>query len=66
MLLAALFGPLGLFYTSILGGFFTLFLAIVVGVSTVGVGLPFVWIFCVLWAYVSIHESAPADDGPPG
>ena len=66
MILAALFGPLGLFYSSVLGGFFTLFLATVVGVSTVGVGLPFVWIFCVLWAYVSVHESSPPGDGRPG
>lgn len=64
--LAALFGPLGLFYVSTPGALFTLFLAIVVGVSTVGLGLIPLWILCIGWAYVAASQSAPHDEPPPG
>lgn len=53
VLLAFLFGPLGLFYASKIGGFFMTFVCLVVGVGTVGVGLLFAWPVCILWAYVA-------------
>lgn len=55
--LAALFGPFGLFYASVGGGLFMLFVCLVVGVSTVGVGLLFAWPVCILWAWVATAGS---------
>ena len=57
MLLAALFGPFGLFYASVAGGLFTLFLGIVVGLFTVGLGLVPLWLLCIGWAYSAASES---------
>ena len=59
VLLAVLFGPVGLFYSSVAGGVFTLFLAVVLGLFTVGLGLVPVWILCGVWAYVAVHHHAP-------
>jgi hypothetical protein len=63
--LALLLGPLGLFYASVSGGLFTLFLAIVVGIGTVGLGLIPVWILCVAWAYVAVQQHNEALDRAP-
>ena len=57
VLLAVFLGPLGLMYTSIAGGFFCLFLLIVLGLFTVGVGAIPVWGLSVLWAYLSASHS---------
>ncbi len=57
VLLAVIFGPLGLFYTSIAGGLFCLFLLIVLGLFTVGIGILPVWMVSVLWAYVAATHS---------
>ena len=57
VLLAALFGPLGLFYASTGGALFMLFLAVVLGVFTVGLGLIPVWLLCIAWAYVAAVHS---------
>lgn len=53
VLLAVLFGPIGLFYASWRGGLFMTFVCIVVGIATVGVGLLFAWPVCILWAYAT-------------
>jgi hypothetical protein len=53
VVLAVLFGPLGLFYASPVGGLFMTFVCMVVGVGTVGVGLLLAWPVCILWAYVA-------------
>lgn len=53
VLLAVLFGPLGLYYASPVGGLFMTFVCVVVGIGTVGVGLLFAWPVCILWAYVA-------------
>jgi hypothetical protein len=51
VLLAALFGPLGLFYASPQAGLLMTIVTLVVGLFTVGVGVVFAWPVCVLWAY---------------
>ncbi len=58
LVLATLFGPFGLLYATTWGGLFMLFVCIVVGVSTVGVGLLFAWPVCMLWAYVAAAGGA--------
>lgn len=63
--LALLLGPLGLFYTSTAAGLFTLFLAMVLGLFTVGIGLIPVWMLCVMWAYIGTqHWNAHLDGSP--
>ncbi len=46
VVLAAIFGPLGLFYASIAVSF-------LVGLLTFGVGLLFTWPLCILWTYLA-------------
>jgi len=61
VLLALLFGPLGLFYVSTVSGVLMTFITLVAGFSTVGVGLLFAWPVCVVWAYIAAatqHDEA--------
>ena len=53
VLLAALFGPLGLFYVSPVAGVLMTFVTFVAALFTVGVALIFAWPVCILWAYVA-------------
>ena len=69
VLLALLFGPLGLFYASPIGGVLMTFVTAVAGLSTVGVGLLFAWPVCIVWAYIaasSQHEESPGAAAPAG
>ena len=52
VLLALLFGPLGLLYVNVFAALFMGFTAIVVGLFTVGTGLIGVWAMCVFLAVV--------------
>lgn len=67
VLLAVLFGPLGLFYVSTVSGVLMTFITLVAGFFTVGVGLLFAWPVCVVWAYIAAATqrdeagAAPAD-----
>jgi hypothetical protein len=68
VLLAALAGPLGLMYTSVGAGMFMLFVLIVLGLFTVGIGIIPVWLLCPAWAYLlAQHANAhhPPAEGPP-
>lgn len=58
LLLAVLFGPLGLFYSSMAAGIVMLIVTIAVGVPTNGVALLVIWPLCVLIgiATVSSHN----------
>jgi putative Ca2+/H+ antiporter (TMEM165/GDT1 family) len=64
VVLALVFGPFGLFYVSTPAALFTLFLAVVLGLFTVGVGLIPVWLLCVVWAFVAAQHQAAGPDGP--
>jgi hypothetical protein len=50
VLLTVLFGPLGLFYVSPLGGLLMTMVTLTAGLFTMGVALLFAWPFCILWA----------------
>jgi hypothetical protein len=65
VLLALFLGPLGLMYTTVGGGLFALFLMIVLGLFTVGVGAIPVWMLCVLWAYLAASHSRQLAETPP-
>jgi hypothetical protein len=66
VLLALFLGPLGLMYTSVGGGLFALFLLIVLGLFTVGMGVIPVWGLCVLWAYLSASHARQLAESQPG
>ncbi len=68
VLLAVLFGPLGLFYASPVGGAMMTFITFVAGFSTMGVGLIFAWPVCILWAYTAAaarRDAWKSDAGSP-
>jgi hypothetical protein len=54
-LLAFLFGPIGLLYSSIIGGIVMFILSIIVGIITLGLGLFFVWFGCIIWAVIAAN-----------
>lgn len=54
IILAVLLGPLGLFYSTIIGGIVMAIVSLVVGFLTVGFGLLLTWPICVLWAAVAV------------
>jgi putative Ca2+/H+ antiporter (TMEM165/GDT1 family) len=53
LILTFFFGPLGMLYSTILGGIVMLVLAAVVGFFTAGFGLFFVWPIQMLWAGIA-------------
>ena len=50
ILLTILFGPIGMFYSTIGGAIIMLLVSIVVGGLTFGLGLLVTWPICILWA----------------
>lgn len=50
ILLTILFGPIGMFYSTIPGAIIMCLVSLVVGVLTLGVGLVLIWPICILWA----------------
>jgi len=53
--LTFLFGPLGLLYSSVIGGIVMILLGGFVGFITLGFGLLFVWPVCIIWAVVAAN-----------
>ena len=51
--LALIFGPLGLFYSSVLGGVLMLIIAIPVTIVTFGLGLFLILPLCAIWAGIA-------------
>jgi len=56
ILLTILFGPLGMFYSTILGGIIMLTLSVIVAIFTLGFGLIFTWPICIIWAAVATNR----------
>jgi hypothetical protein len=53
IILTFFFGPLGLLYSSVIGGLVMLPVTIIVGFLTVGLGLFITHPICIIWAAVS-------------
>jgi len=53
ILLTFLFGPLGMFYSTIAGGLVMLLVSIVVAAVTLGFGLIFTYPICIIWGAVA-------------
>lgn len=61
IILTVLFGPIGLFYSTIVGGIVMLLINLVVGFLTAGIGLLITWPICIIWGAVAVksyNESA--------
>ncbi len=56
VVLTILFGPLGMLYSTILGGIIMGVISIVVGIVTLGLGLIITWPICVIWAVVAANS----------
>ncbi|MGA9117464.1 MAG: hypothetical protein WB626_11865 [Bacteroidota bacterium] len=54
LLLTFLFGPLGMFYSTVVGGIVMLILCIVVFFFTMGFGLIVLWPICMIWGAVAV------------
>jgi hypothetical protein len=60
VLLAVFFGPLGLFYSTVLGAVVMFVVNVLAAVFTVGLGLILTWPICGVWAFVAVkaHNKA--------
>lgn len=59
-ILTFLFGPLGLLYATTAGGIIMIFVSIIVGALTFGLGLIFTQIVCIIWAVVAVNNANQA------
>ncbi len=55
-ILAFLFGPLGLLYASILGGFIMFFITLISWFVLPLIGAIFCWVGCIIWAIVAVNQ----------
>ncbi len=53
IILTVLFGPLGMLYSTIVGGIVMGILSLIVGIFTAGIGLIITWPICIIWAAIS-------------
>ena len=56
-LLTFFFGPLGMFYSTVVGAIVMIIVSLVVGVLTLGLGLAVTWPICIVWACVAASNS---------
>ena len=72
LVLTFLFGPLGLLYSSVLGGILLLVLSFLVAVLTFGLGLVVIWPVAMIWAAIaasnqhSRYQAWLMQQRPPG
>jgi len=56
ILLTILFGPLGMFYSTVTGAIVMLIINVVVAIITLGFGLLITWPVCIIWAAVATNK----------
>jgi len=56
IILTILFGPLGMLYSTILGGVIMGVLFLIIGFLTAGLGLIVLWPICIVWAAVATNS----------
>ena len=56
LLLTFIFGPIGMFYATIWGGFIMLLINLVVGIPTLGLGLIFTWPIQLIWVTLAVRS----------
>lgn len=57
LVLTFFFGPLGLFYASIIGGIIMLALSVFVLIFTLGFGFLFTWPITMIWAAIAVDRA---------
>ncbi len=62
LLLTLLFGPLGMFYSTVLGGVVMIVLTLVVGLPTMGLGLLLTWPIGLIWTAIAVKNQNDAID----
>ena len=62
VILTLFFGPLGLLYSSVIGGIVMVILGAIIGVVTLGFGLIVVWPACIVWAIVAVNIANKKQD----
>ena len=55
IVLAVLFAPIGLLYSTVMGAAVMFIVNIIVAVVTVGFGLLLTWPICGIWAFVAVN-----------
>ena len=55
IVLAIIFGPLGMLYATVAGGIVMIFISILAAVFTLGFGLFLTWPVCVVWAAIATN-----------
>ncbi|GEM_PF-1792353 len=55
IIVAGLFGPLGLFYATVWGGIIMSVVSFFVAILTLGFGLLLMWPVCMIWAAIAAH-----------
>jgi hypothetical protein len=56
ILLTVLFGPLGMFYSTIAGAIVMIVISLVVALFTLGFGLILTWPICIVWAAMAARS----------
>jgi hypothetical protein len=56
ILLSVLFGPVGMFYSTVTGAIIMIIVSIPVALFTVGIGLLLTWPICIIWAAVAANN----------
>ncbi len=56
LILTFLFGSLGLFYASVVGGIIMLIVEVVVAVLTLGIGLIATHFVCLIWSLIAVSN----------
>jgi len=56
ILLTILFGPLGMFYSTVTGAIVMIVVSGLVAIVTLGLGLIITWPVCIIWAAVSTNN----------
>lgn len=56
LLLTFIFGPIGMLYGTIWGGFIMMVVNLVIGIPTFGLGLLFTWPIQLIWVALSIRS----------
>jgi hypothetical protein len=54
IILTVLFGPLGMLYSTVIGGVIMLVASVVLAVLTFGLGLLVTWPICIVWGAVAV------------
>jgi len=54
--LTLFFGPLGMFYSTIIGAIIMSIITLIVGIFTMGIGLIIIWPINVIWAAIATNS----------